>query len=87
MQLAYASTPNAASTVVVRYTLSNASGSSLPGTVTFTVIARPDPSRDPEVIGLLDAQAQSAERFAKSQITNFRDRLEQLQTIRVAKRP
>lgn len=77
-QLAYASTPNAASTVVIRYTLSNASGTSAPGTVTFTVIARPDPSRDPEVIGLLNAQAQSAQRFAKAQITNFRDRLEQL---------
>ncbi|MGH6760857.1 MAG: IPT/TIG domain-containing protein [Phyllobacterium sp.] len=77
-QLVYASTVGAASTVVVRYTLSNASGTSEPGTVTFTVIARPDPSRDPEVIGLLNAQAQSAQRFAKSQITNFRDRLEQL---------
>ncbi|KUM23972.1 hypothetical protein AU467_32090 [Mesorhizobium loti] len=77
-QLAYAATPNAAPTVIVRYTLSNASGTSSPGTVTFTIIARPDPSRDPEVIGLLNAQAQSAQRFAKSQITNFRDRLEQL---------
>jgi uncharacterized protein with beta-barrel porin domain len=77
-QLVYASTLTAASTVVVRYTLSNASGTSAPGTVTFTVITRPDPSRDREVIGLLNAQAQSAQRFAKSQIMNFRDRLEQL---------
>jgi outer membrane autotransporter protein len=76
--LTYVSTPDAASTVVIRYTLSNASGTSAPGTVTFTVIARPDPSRDPEVIGLLNAQAQSAQQFAKAQITNFRDRLEQL---------
>ncbi|WP_198137001.1 autotransporter outer membrane beta-barrel domain-containing protein [Nitrobacter hamburgensis] len=77
-QLVYASALTAASTVVVRYTLSNASGTSAPGTVTFTVVTRPDPSRDREVIGLLNAQAQSAQRFAKSQITNFRDRLEQL---------
>ncbi|HRO01235.1 MAG TPA: autotransporter domain-containing protein, partial [Nitrobacter sp.] len=77
-QLVYASAAGAASTVIVRYTLSNASGTSAPGTVTFTVVARPDPSRDREVIGLLNAQAQSAQRFARSQITNFRDRLEQL---------
>jgi uncharacterized protein with beta-barrel porin domain len=77
-QLVYTSAVSAASTVIVRYTLSNASGTSAPGTVTFTVVARPDPSRDREVIGLLNAQAQSANRFARSQITNFRDRLEQL---------
>ncbi|WP_141383728.1 autotransporter outer membrane beta-barrel domain-containing protein, partial [Nitrobacter winogradskyi] len=76
--LVYASAAGATSTVIVRYTLSNASGTSAPGTVTFTVVARPDPSRDREVIGLLNAQAQSAQRFARSQITNFRDRLEQL---------
>ncbi|MDH5833375.1 putative Ig domain-containing protein [Luteimonas sp. M1R5S59] len=45
---------------------------------TLTVIARPDPTRDPEVRGLLDAQAAATRRFATSQIGNFQQRLEQL---------
>ncbi|MEO4001766.1 putative Ig domain-containing protein [Mesorhizobium sp. CAU 1732] len=47
-------------------------------TVTRAVIIRPDPSRDPEVIGLLNAQADTARRFAQNQIINFHRRLEQL---------
>jgi uncharacterized protein YhjY with autotransporter beta-barrel domain len=47
-------------------------------TVTRAAIIRPDPSLDPEVIGLLDAQADTATRFAQNQITNFHRRLEQL---------
>ncbi|MGJ4728833.1 putative Ig domain-containing protein [Luteimonas sp. SDU101] len=42
------------------------------------VIARPDPTRDPEVRGLLDAQAAATRRFASSQINNFQQRMEQL---------
>jgi outer membrane autotransporter protein len=44
----------------------------------LVVIARPDPTRDPEVRGLLDAQAAATRRFASSQIGNFQQRLEQL---------
>ncbi|MGE5386800.1 MAG: autotransporter outer membrane beta-barrel domain-containing protein [Betaproteobacteria bacterium] len=40
--------------------------------------ARPDPSQDPEVIGLLKAQADFAERFAQTQIGNFQGHLESL---------
>ncbi|WP_146215650.1 Ig-like domain-containing protein [Hoeflea marina] len=39
---------------------------------------RPDPTQDADVLGLLDAQASSAEGFASAQIGNFRDRLENL---------
>lgn len=67
-----------AGTTSLTYTLSNADGVSAPATVTLTVIARPDPSRDPEVIGLIRAQTATARRFADTQITNFNRRLEQL---------
>ena len=60
------------------FTLSNAFGTSAPATVTFTVTARPDPSRDAEVVGVVNAQAQAAQHFATTQITNFNDRLEKL---------
>jgi uncharacterized protein YhjY with autotransporter beta-barrel domain len=49
----------------------------LPGAFTY-VAPRPDPTQDAEVRGLLNAQAQSAERFATTQIDNFNDRLRQL---------
>jgi uncharacterized protein YhjY with autotransporter beta-barrel domain/predicted secreted protein len=62
----------------VRYTLSNTVGQSAPGTITFSVLARPDPSQDAEVIGLLTAQADAAKRFAHVQTQNFNRRLEQL---------
>lgn len=67
-----------AGTASLTYTLSNEDGVSAPATVTLTVIARPDPSRDPEVIGLIRAQTATARRFADTQITNFNRRLEQL---------
>ena len=38
----------------------------------------PDPTLDPEVIGLLNAQASAARRFAQVQTRNFQNRLEQL---------
>ncbi len=45
---------------------------------TISVVQRPDPSRDPEVKGLLDAQADATRRFATTQINNFQQRLERL---------
>jgi len=45
---------------------------------TISIVQRPDPSRDPEVRGLLDAQADATRRFATTQITNFQSRLERL---------
>ena len=44
----------------------------------ITVIQRPDPSRDPEVRGLIESQADATRRFATTQINNFQQRLERL---------
>lgn len=76
--LTFAAATQASGAVLIRYTLTNAWGTSTPATVTLQVSARPDPGKDSEVIGLLNAQAQSAEQFANAQIGNFNDRLEQL---------
>ncbi|HEX5693267.1 MAG TPA: autotransporter outer membrane beta-barrel domain-containing protein, partial [Arenimonas sp.] len=64
--------------VVVRYTLANAYATSAEGNVNVLVEDRPDPSQDAEVQGLIDAQAESARRFATGQIGNFQQRLERL---------
>ncbi|TXH70606.1 MAG: autotransporter domain-containing protein [Lysobacteraceae bacterium] len=47
-------------------------------TYTITIVQRPDPSRDPEVRGLLDAQVDATRRFATTQINNFQQRLENM---------
>ena len=44
----------------------------------LTVASRPDPSQDPEVRGLINAQAEAARRFATSQIGNFQQRMQRL---------
>lgn len=62
----------------VRYTLSNVFGASEPATVTATVEARPDPSKDPVVRALSAAQAEATRRFASTQLDNFARRNEQL---------
>ncbi len=73
-------TPSAtfSGTAIATFTLSNAFATSAAATITFKVVPRPDPSKDPEVIGLVNAQAQAAQHFASTQITNFNDRLEAL---------
>ncbi len=76
--LIFASSPTFSGGADVRFTLSNAYGTSAPGTISFTVLARPDPSQDAEVIGLLKAQVDTAKRFAQVQTRNFNGRLEQL---------
>ncbi|MFC5569283.1 putative Ig domain-containing protein [Lysobacter yangpyeongensis] len=62
----------------VSYTLSNANATSAPAVVAIQVTARPDPSRDASVIGVLTAQAAATRRFASSQIGNFQNRMEGL---------
>ncbi|MNX36138.1 Autotransporter beta-domain protein [compost metagenome] len=64
-------------TASVTYTLSNAGGPAT-GVLTVTVEPRSDPSLDPEVRGLVSAQADTARRFARSQADNFHRRLEQV---------
>ncbi|WP_369986802.1 autotransporter domain-containing protein [Pseudomonas xanthosomatis] len=63
---------------VVSFSLLAASGAVGNSFVTFAVQARPDPTKDAEVIGLLNAQSRAAERFASTQMDNFNRRLEQL---------
>ncbi|MGM3276815.1 putative Ig domain-containing protein [Ralstonia sp. 24A2] len=67
-----------AGTAVITYTLSNASGASNPATLSVIVAARPDPSTDPDVVGLINAQIQAARRFADAQMANYGQRLENL---------
>jgi uncharacterized protein YhjY with autotransporter beta-barrel domain len=62
----------------IGYQLENSAGISNTATVTFMVAARPDPSEDPEVIGLLTAQQEAAKQLADDQITTITGRLERL---------
>ncbi|TXI11956.1 MAG: autotransporter domain-containing protein, partial [Rhizobium sp.] len=77
-KLKFTASPEFSGTAVATFTLSNTFGSSPPGTVTFIVTPRKDPSKDPDVIGLINAQTDAAKRFAETQISNFNDHLEQL---------
>lgn len=76
--LSFAPAAAFAGSAVVTFNLQNASGSVATSFVTFAVGARPDPTKDAEVIGLLNAQSRAAERFASTQMDNFNRRLEQL---------
>lgn len=60
------------------YTLSNAYATSAPATLAVTITARADPTKDVEVMGILDAQADATRRMATGQINNFQRRLESL---------
>lgn len=62
----------------VQFTVTNAFATSAVTTLQVTVEPRPDPSQDPEVIGMVDGQAESTRRFAQAQIGNFQQRLEHL---------
>jgi outer membrane autotransporter protein len=60
------------------YAAVGSGGSSTPAVVSVTVVGRPDPSKDANVIGLIGAQAQTARRFSRAQIVNFQRRMESL---------
>ena len=77
-KLKFTASPAFSGTAVATFTLSNVFGASPPATITFTVTPRKDPSKDPDVIGLINAQTDAAKRFAETQISNFNDHLEQL---------
>jgi hypothetical protein len=53
-------------------------GASQPATVTVEVVGRPDPTRDRDVTGLVEAQNQAARRFSGAQVANFQRRMESL---------
>ncbi|PBI77762.1 hypothetical protein A9993_23110 [Rahnella victoriana] len=76
--LDFQATAQASGTVALRYVLLTAGSQSAPATVMLTITGRPDPSKDPDVLGLVSAQVQSAQNFARAQIRNFSDRLETL---------
>lgn len=77
-RLTFSASSSFAGSAQVGYTLSNASGTSVQATITFVVAARPDPTEDPDVVGLLNAQVNAASNFAQYQTRNFNNRLEQL---------
>ena len=78
LQFNFTAAAKASGTLALRFTLANAAGTSQPAILRVQINARPDPGQDQDVVGLLNAQAQSAQQFAKAQISNFTDRLEQL---------
>ncbi|EOC1325913.1 autotransporter domain-containing protein, partial [Cronobacter dublinensis] len=77
-QLTFNAAPQASGTVALRYVLLSAAGVTSPATITLTIASRPDPSKDVNVAGTISAQYQAAQNFARAQIRNFSDRLEQL---------
>lgn len=60
------------------YTATNSGGTSTAATVNITVQARVDPAKDAAVQGLITAQVNAAQLFAKTQISNFQSHLENL---------
>lgn len=70
--------PSGSGSFAVTVRATDALGFSGTRAYTLAVIERPDPTRDAEVRGLLDAQAAATRRFATSQLDNFQQRLEQL---------
>ncbi|WP_183085193.1 putative Ig domain-containing protein [Trinickia fusca] len=65
-------------TATITYTLSNAVATSAAAAIQVSVMPRKDPSTDPDVTGLINAQIQAAQRFATAQIGNYNQRLEAL---------
>jgi len=60
------------------YAAFGAAGESAPAAVKVDVVGRPDPTRQQNVMGTLNAQVQAAQQFARTQISNFSRRLESL---------
>ncbi|MCR1568053.1 autotransporter domain-containing protein [Mixta sp.] len=77
-QLLFTAAAQASGTVTLRYVLTGPSGSTQPAQVLLTITERPNPARDADVIGMISAQYQAAQNFARAQLRNFSDRLEQL---------
>jgi large repetitive protein len=63
------------------YTAFGIAGASPAATVRVTITGRPDPTKQAAVTGLVAAQIDSADRFAKTQIGNFQSRLESLHRV------
>ena len=55
-----------------------AGGTSPQGMVSVTITGRPDPTQDVAVTALIGAQAETAQRFSRAQMSNFQRRMESL---------
>jgi uncharacterized protein YhjY with autotransporter beta-barrel domain len=77
-QLTFTPEPSFQGTATATFTLSNAYATSAVTSITIEVVARPDPTLDSEVMGILNAETAATRRFATSQINNFQQRLEGL---------
>ncbi|MGL3605579.1 putative Ig domain-containing protein [Rhizobium sp. G187] len=77
-KLRFTANPDFTGTFVASYTLTGASGTSAPASVQIQVSARPILSADPDLVGLVQAQAAAASRLADSQIENISDHLRSL---------
>ena len=61
-----------------RYIAYGVLGQSSPVVIDVLVVGRPDPTRDADVVGLVEAQTQAARRFAGAQVSNISRRMESL---------
>lgn len=77
-KLRFTADPTFTGTAIATYTLTSASGTSAPSTVTFTVSARPLLNNDADLVGLVEAQARAAARLADVQIDTVQDHLRSL---------
>jgi hypothetical protein len=73
-------TPDAGFTgdATVDFTLSNANATSAPASAVIEVTDRDDPTRDPDVGGLVGSQVFTVREFFESQVRNVNERLEEL---------
>ena len=77
-RLRYLPTAGYAGLATATFTLDNASSTSAVATIAIKVAPRPDPSGDAEARGLLNAQVESAQRFATTQTGHFQQRMERM---------
>ncbi|MGN7838490.1 putative Ig domain-containing protein [Stenotrophomonas sp. 22385] len=75
---ALSGTPTVSGAFAFTITATDALGFTGTRNYTVQIAQRPDPTRDPEVRGLLSAQADTARRFATSQIENIQQRMQRL---------
>ncbi|HET7655632.1 MAG TPA: putative Ig domain-containing protein [Luteimonas sp.] len=71
----------------VGFTLSNAEATSAPATAVISVTERDDPTRNPEVGGIIQAQVFTVREFVQAQINNVHNRLEELHDFEPGDRP
>lgn len=76
--LTFTPTGNFLGLVQITAVLTSSTGDPVTVDVLVLVSKQPDPSRNPDVLGLINAQTTDAEVFAQSQLNNIRGRLESL---------